>query len=369
MRKTVAILTTITLSVGLIAFPSVSKGKINDFQRNINSSISMKEFIHDNAPYEEVITLNNEDIQNLDSKAKNSNTQKSINLQTYKEGSMKYINKDDLEIDLENPGVIEAMEAAEKAGNKWGLGSLTITTTFKKDNGEFLTNEEYEQIIKEREEYGKEKSFNIIENTDEGGISTAALPIGDSGSTVYSYLTSYATVYNEDSGAQRRHYVYGRHLWSGTWSWGAVNTHNYDSKEDLLVGAWSIGPISSSATRDVSVRYENLSGNSVYYGKSNLTQVVDPNSPGNMSAWKVKERLSGDYAIKDAQIQNYTGWYDRAKVAADGVFRTVYAHGFKEDTLSLTIGVSYPAGVSIGITPSSVSRVEQAVSYALMKRN
>lgn len=88
-----------------------------------------------------------------------------------------------------------------------------------------------------------------------------------------------------------------------------------------------------------------------------------------MSAWKVQERLTGDYAIKKAEVNNYTGWYDRAKVAENRTFRTVYAHGFKGETLSLTVGVSYPAGVSIRITPGTVDKVEKAVTYALMKRN
>jgi hypothetical protein len=358
MKKWIVLLLTITISLGLMGFSNISKAGAED--------VNNEELLDEYSSYEETVTLTKEDIENLKLKGK-----KSLNLQAYKDGNKKYINLDDIDLDLEHPSAVKAMKEAEKAGHDWELGSVTITTKFKKGNGQLLTNKEYKQIIDERKKYGKEKSYKIIKSdVEEDLFHTATLNLGDSGSYVYKFVTSYAYVYNEDSGIQRRHFVIGRHDWTGkTWSWGAVNTHDYDSSADLLVGAWSIGPISSSAARNVSVTYENLSGSKKYYTQSNLTQVVDPNSPGHMSAWKVQERLTGDYAIKKAEVNNYTGWYDRAKVAENGTFRTVYAHGFKGETLSLTVGVSYPAGVSIGITPGTVDKVEKAVTYALMKRN
>jgi hypothetical protein len=360
MRRIFALITTITLSIGLISFPTISWGEMKE-----NTNLVQEQENIENAKYEEVIILTEQDIKELGLEEK-----KSLDSQKHKEGSKKYINIDVLEIDLEHPEVMKAKKAALKAGHKWGLDSLTIVTTFKKDNGEFLTNKEYKKIIEEREKYGKEKSFKIKKDIVRGQRSLA-LVLEDQGVDVRTFMTSYAYSYHEDNGTQRRHYVLGKHVWSGTWSWGAIDTHNYDYSDDILVNAWGRGSIASTAPRDAYVRYENYSGQTMYKDENQLVKITDSGSPSLTNAFKVKEKpnTTNEYAIKQAEVYNYTGYYTRSMFGEDAEFKTSYAHGFSSHTLNLSVSAGFPWSVSIDITADPKAVWEKAQAYALMKRN
>ncbi|MFS1519492.1 hypothetical protein V1503_23995 [Bacillus sp. SCS-151] len=286
-----------------------------------------------------------------------------------------YLTNKTIEIELDHDKIEEAKTVALSNGYDWELGSISIERKFVDKNGEKLK-------IKDFKKLKKEKIYIVDPSKDDKNMDTSSLiyaagtEIGDYRTEYYTYVTSSIISYNitdpNKTTRNRRHYIFAQHNFGDEHhQGGAVDTNDSDGDPDVAILAWSIGPQNNDSERFIDATYENVDGS---FTETKDESDLDKNADGtdtNSIAYNIDEvymYAPARYAyIKLVNMAVYTGWYDKGQFGEDGKTETVYAHGFKSDSLSVSVSVSPPKGVAIGVTPTSSSRVEKAKAYCLLE--